>query len=521
MNDMNIIRLFCFLLLVELLLLSCKKEAVPVAKEYPYVITSDVENNDNTGVTLVANISSLGNNKIEEYGFVFSKGEGPTIKDFRVTLKTNAKVGEYTYRISNGLERGTRYFVSSYVKTVNYLVYGNIISFYSNGSLPPEIIGFSPAKGHAGTIVEIEGKNFSTFPGLNIVKFGNVVAKIDSVSENKLFVEAPVITETKDVQISVTTANMEELADDSFKFYFSWYKRTNFVAGDTYFGSGFTVSEKGFLYGGYIYDNIINSYLPTKRMWEYDINSNIWTERRECPYQIYSGTSFSHNGKGYIKSSSDDKKIFSYDPKTDSWDIETIYPGNSKVLISVILGDELYTGIGTDFNKIYNEFYKYNFVTKKWTKLNDFPGSPRIFPVAFAINGKAYMGTGFNYFENLYYNDFWEYNPTTDNWVRKADFPGAGRYRACAFSLNNKGYIGLGTREEYYPGYPDFWRYSPELNTWGKIDNYIGKGKWDNIVFSNDNRVFIGPGTKAPSNGSSWSIEVGTNDLWEFIENEY
>lgn len=512
-------RLFYTLLMTQILFLSCEKEAVPEAKVYPFVITLDIENDGNSGVRLSADITNTGTQKILDYGFVLGEEEKPTTDNICITIDTVASVGKYSYRISNGLENGTRYYVRSYIRTDKLIVYGNQMEFDGNGSKPHEILSFSPAKGHTGTIVEIAGKNFSPVPAFNIVKFGNTNAQVESSSDSKLIVTAPVIPESKYVKISVSIANREVYSEDTFKYSYEWNQRSSFFT-EHKSGSCFTIGQKGYLYGGILYDDINSSYQESNMLWEYDMTLNTWTEKNEGPGLIYGVTSFSHNGKGYIIFTYEDKLLFSYNPQSDSWDLETAYPGDCDIMVTYILGNELYAGIGTDFNRIYNELYKYNFDTKEWIRLKDFAGPPRIHAVAFTINGKAYVGTGYDYFEQLYYNDLWEYNPDNDAWIKRADFPGNGRYRACAFSLNNKGYIGLGTREEFTPGYSDFWQYSPDSNSWEQMDNYIGPGKWDNIVFSNGIRAFVGFGKIAPRNGSSWSLQRGSNDLWEFIEHE-
>ena len=56
-----------------------------------------------------------------------------------------------------------------------------------------------------------------------------------------------------------------------------------------------------------------------------------------------------------------------------------------------------------------------------WVKKTDFEGLPRGSAVSFVIDGKAYMGMGYNSDDetnNGYLKDFWVYNPTSDRWTR-------------------------------------------------------------------------------------------------------
>lgn len=65
--------------------------------------------------------------------------------------------------------------------------------------------------------------------------------------------------------------------------------------------------------------------------------------------------------------------------------------------------------------------------------------------VAFSINGKGYVGTGYDG-EN-YLKDFWEYDPKANSWTKIADFPGVARRNAVAFVIDNVAYVGTG--EDY------------------------------------------------------------------------
>ncbi|MEM0995249.1 MAG: kelch repeat-containing protein [Bacteroidota bacterium] len=82
--------------------------------------------------------------------------------------------------------------------------------------------------------------------------------------------------------------------------------------------------------------------------------------------------------------------------------------------------------------------------TGQWNCLGLFPGGIRTGASAFVVNGKAYV-TGGETFDNTYYNDLWEFDGTT--WTRKQDFVGTPRKDAVAFALNGKGYLATGSYE--------------------------------------------------------------------------
>jgi len=115
-----------------------------------------------------------------------------------------------------------------------------------------------------------------------------------------------------------------------------------------------------------------------------------------------------------------------------------------------------------------------------WDKLGDFAGVPRDGAVGFVINNIAYAGTGYNYGSNKFLNDFWRYDPASDSWYPVADMPltvvgKLGRSGAVAFTLNGKGYVGGGYNLLNGSTNPlsDFYEFDPSVGS---------KGKWRRIA---------------------------------------
>src|SRR5205823_2846144 len=88
-----------------------------------------------------------------------------------------------------------------------------------------------------------------------------------------------------------------------------------------------------------------------------------------------------------------------------------------------------------------------------------FPGSARSGAVAFTLNGKGYVGNGYNIVNgsNHPLRDFWEFDPaggTAGTWKRIADFGspnvlaqdtvGTRRYGCGAFTVQNRAFVGWG-----------------------------------------------------------------------------
>lgn len=144
-----------------------------------------------------------------------------------------------------------------------------------------------------------------------------------------------------------------------------------------------------------------------------------------------------------------------------------------------------------------------------WIKLSDFEGKPRYDAVAFTINGKAYVGTGYD--GDDYLSDFWEYDPAKDTWTKKDSFPGAPRSGAVAFSIGSKGYVGTG-----YDGIKklnDFYVYDPATNEWDTIANFGGTERYAAIAFSIGNKGYVGTGYDGYYLKDFWEYDP-TTDAW-------
>jgi N-acetylneuraminic acid mutarotase len=89
--------------------------------------------------------------------------------------------------------------------------------------------------------------------------------------------------------------------------------------------------------------------------------------------------------------------------------------------------------------------------------------------VAFSINGKGYIATGYHA-DAGYLDDLWQYNPGDNTWKARTPFQGLARTNAIGFALNGLGYLGTGNTKALLNGglaitersLPDFWRYIPE-----------------------------------------------------------
>ncbi len=445
------------LVLLLAIIISCEKEATIQPKDYPYVLTKDVVDNNPTGVTLVAEVLDFCKEDIIDYGFIWMENEN----EYKQSLLNKTTIEDFRLRISSGLEKGGNYSYKAYVQTTDCMVLGNAISFKSLGSLSPRINSFTPNFGPIGTQVAIEGENFAISKSGNIVKFGNITVIVDSVSENRLVVTIPKITKPEKVNITVETAGMFAASVDSFDLWFPWLPKSDYSS--VYYGStSFSIEHMGC---------VINR--SSFNMLKYNSIDDVWQNNINLPES--SGDmplAFASNGKGYALLSSG---FWEYNPLSNSWIRKADFPGtvqrDKNYVFGMSIEDNIYIGncYGT------YEFWQYDIIQDSWQRKADFIGdfdmsSPVWGNYAFSIYGKGFLGisqTGFAL------NSLWEYDPKQDLWSSKSPLPSYSYRSYCCFVINEEPFVGLGNNFDWSDGYVsnEIWKYDYYSDKWVKYHN--------------------------------------------------
>lgn len=160
-----------------------------------------------------------------------------------------------------------------------------------------------------------------------------------------------------------------------------------------------------------------------------------------------------------------------------------------------------YRGLSTDC-------YAYNPEEDTWTPRSDFPGAARVFPVSAVVDGKAYVGLGYNYKgvynDSAYMRDFWMYDPVDDSWSRKADFPAFSSNHAASFVYNDEIYVIHGFGSDAFNR--RCWKYAPNTNEWTQLADFPGYPRTSAVVCTDGSRIFSGTGY------GTWN----ENDWWEY-----
>jgi N-acetylneuraminic acid mutarotase len=147
------------------------------------------------------------------------------------------------------------------------------------------------------------------------------------------------------------------------------------------------------------------------------------------------------------------------DETIGNWSTAADFKGDSRSEAAVfVIDNTAYVLTGTTEKILYNDMFAYDANNSNWTKKEALPGIPRNGAVAFSINGKGYVGTGYNRSQDDALKDFWEYDPAAKTWTQKDDLPGDPRHNAVAFVINGKAYVCGGYDGK---GFNDCWQFDP------------------------------------------------------------
>jgi RHS repeat-associated protein len=271
----------------------------------------------------------------------------------------------------------------------------------------------------------------------------------------------------------------------------------------------FAIRDSGYVVGGIG----PGSDTGSSNLWIWSQASGIWTvgasESRRAGGIGFPIEGKGYVGLGYnLTTGNYLKDLRQYNPHTNSWSTlgVTFHDTGRMNAFSFAIGDTAYIGCGdsehfspTLTNTLFSSFYKYDSTSGTWMKKRDFPGGKRAGLAAFSIGNYGYAGCGVDNLGHLR-NDMWKFDPSTDTWSSIAPLPiSGGLYGPVSFTLNGKGYVGMGfngTNTDDSSSYTKlFWQYDPTVNKWYSITPFRGSKSALGVAFSIGSYGYAGAGT--------------------------
>lgn len=169
-----------------------------------------------------------------------------------------------------------------------------------------------------------------------------------------------------------------------------------------------------------------------------------------------------------------------------------------------------------EYDVLLRDFYEYDPEDDSWTRKDDFPGQARSFPVSAVVDGKAYVGLGYNYgcayLDTAFMQDFWMFDPLTEDWTRKANFPTRASNAAVSFVHKGEIYVMHGFTNGAFDA--NVWKYNPGEDRWIQLRDFPGYVRTRAVACSNGDRLFAGTGY-AKWNENDWWEYFPDKDTWE------
>lgn len=219
----------------------------------------------------------------------------------------------------------------------------------------------------------------------------------------------------------------------------------------------------------------------------YDILNNIWIEKANLTTPSGFFSTGEIQGKIYVVGGTYQgpttgeglNSNLEYDPEQDNWLPKENCPTTTGQMASCVLNDKLYVFGGYLFPKrtptdVLRKVYMFEPSTDSWDSVASMPHT-HIEGNAVALNGKIYVIGGIKaYLQADHIEGKLDmYDPGTDTWTEMEDMP-VPVSRHVSISHNNKIYVFGGETEDYiwgtYGGSDLIQEYNPETNTWQKME---------------------------------------------------
>ena len=244
----------------------------------------------------------------------------------------------------------------------------------------------------------------------------------------------------------------------------------------------FALGHKIYVVGGLPFDP--NSSSQRTENWEYDLDTDTWTQKADIPLNPslvtqYSLATFTYNNEAYLLDYVQ-KGFYKYEQNTDTWVALTSFPPTilqASIKPWFLIDHKFYTAFDGASESLPDEFWEYDFSTGNWNRLNDAP--IRFNSSAFFTLGEyGYAGLGNNNGNLL--NTFYKYNPVSDTWITLNNAPFNG-WMSMSFSVNHTGYVTEGLNNER-----SFWRFEDTTNMNVSENDFNNISIYPNPVSTND-----------------------------------
>ena len=481
------------ILMLSYLLIGCNIEE-PITEIT--VIPEQVMQTSGDHVRLSGRIIANSSLKVIDHGFEISQTEEfntPLI----ISLGPKSNPGRF-FGDTGNLTVNTTYFWRPFIIVGGEIRYGESSTFLT---LTPSILDFNPKQGLAGSLITIEGSNFTE--DIKVFVDGRNAQIKNRVLDTEITIIVPSLENNRFAKVKLIAQGTEPGFEFSTLYEYvvgKWEQTGQFVTNKYYSKTLNMVVGNQLIFGLGLED-----FKPSDQLWIHDLGTNIWTPLEFSGSAVsspfYAGPFF---GGGNIRDSRDEAIIHSDEfYKYDGNQIVSlgITPFKLSRSMAFVWNDKLYVIGGELENKSFNTtIYEYDPALDNWVDRGD---APRWFEADYPH---------FQYQDNLYFIDperiLWRYNIESRLWETISEFPfGIGK-EGISEVIGSKAYIGI------FSGNRSLTEYDILQNTWLKKVAFSGDFLKDNGgSWGFDNQIYL-------LKNVNFSDDLPMN-LWLFSPDEF
>ena len=213
----------------------------------------------------------------------------------------------------------------------------------------------------------------------------------------------------------------------------TWTQLPDYPGPNRGYGIGDTYDGK--LYFGFGTDD----FALLNDLWSWDPVTNVFTELPSCPCQGRVHPAFvAVDGKVFVGTGGASGNLndwWEYDITSQIWTQKTNIPQTRHHPYQFVIDGDVYVGNGHR-----NTWYKYKPSVNSWTAIATL--GTRVAGAQFSYNGKGYALSGADNNHNSFNTgEFWEYDPIDDSWTALPAHPGTSRFAPTQFVIDGYAYI--------------------------------------------------------------------------------
>jgi N-acetylneuraminic acid mutarotase len=303
----------------------------------------------------------------------------------------------------------------------------------------------------------------------------------------------------------------------------SWVQAADFIGNPPERHHPVTFSINGY---GYMATGVDANNLLYRDFYKYDPSADSWEKLPDFPGAArglaYGDTA---SGKAYLGFGVGQQyfnDLWEFDPETEQWRELTPCPCEGRTHPAFVAeGDYIVVGFGNDQSGNKNDFWQYQISTDTWEEIADPVGNNRHHPFYFGIDGDVYVGLGHGSVQEVWnglttpiYRDWHKWTPgVSTEWTKMQDFPGEPRVAGQQTAFRGKGYVVSGQgydHQNFDRG--EFWEYDPQTDSWSELPPHPGTGRWAPGSFLLQGRLYIvGGRAHIGSNKQNFDLR---KDMW-------